>query len=451
MARTYFKGSLVDYAFCRPEHLRLAVPAVPQTLPQIMANYPLLWARASNAGYFAGPGIGEGVMADEGTRYPSRHIPGRPVLYVDNGRAWFETYSTVPTPTRPQMAIEAGPMLLPCGDVSSLTWLIREGKYSGFDATTKRQQVGVGLTGDGRIMHVVALALSLVELAALMRQHGCVDAMKMDGGGSTGLMESSRFTLGYRTRLLPNALVMTELIGERVPKRLKVMLDPGGTDSCGTMTGIREGEVTLDVARRAREELRRAGADCDLTTEEPDETSIQERIDRSNSGNYDCLISIHCNGASFKDGTPNPGPRGVEAFHWHASDAGRMLAELLVEEVCRATGLPKRPYPVLASHVGESRYYRLLKYTNPPAAIAEVGSLTNPMMSSWCVTLLDGHRRPVVCSRESLTWSHMSSGDLDLEGHGSKSLLSMSRMSLRSVCTSQRTSGVSRCSTNADA
>jgi hypothetical protein len=53
---------------------------------------------------------------------------------------------------------------------------------------------------------------------------------------------------------------------------------------------------------------------------------------------------------------------GVEAFHWHASDGGRRLAERLVEEVCRAMGLPKRPYPVLASRVGEKGYYRLLRY-----------------------------------------------------------------------------------------
>ncbi|MDP2856926.1 MAG: hypothetical protein Q8P50_03000 [Bacillota bacterium] len=42
MARTYYQGSLVDYAFALPSRMLLAVPQVPQTLPQIMEGFSLV-------------------------------------------------------------------------------------------------------------------------------------------------------------------------------------------------------------------------------------------------------------------------------------------------------------------------------------------------------------------------------------------------------------------------
>jgi N-acetylmuramoyl-L-alanine amidase len=366
----------------------LAVPQVPQTLPKIMegfSSFVPVWARASNAGYFSQGAIvvPEGLIADSEQIYRWPHVPGRPILTVDRNRGAGFTYSPSEVPVEGRLlALEAGPMILEGGRTPDLLALLRQGQFSDWTPTTRTQQVAIGVTNSGTVLHVVALALNLLELGAFMRERGCVQAMKLDGGGSTGLMENGRFVLAFRTRRIPNAIVMTQVGGIPTsppggqpppPGRQRVMLDPGGTSVIGP-SGSREGDIALAICLAARRTLERVGVQCLLTREmaQDEHMTVEERIRRCNSASPSCFVTVRC-GQS-----PDAAIQGLEAFHWHRSGDGRRLAERLIERMWQSTSLVRRPLPLLAVHSGETGHFRTLKYTFPPAVILNVGFLTSP-------------------------------------------------------------------------
>jgi N-acetylmuramoyl-L-alanine amidase len=103
--------------------------------------------------------------------------------------------------------------------------------------------------------------------------------------------------------------------GERSVKR--VVLDPGhgGNDPGATgPLGLREKDVTLDVAHRAAPLLaRELGISTLLTRDSDVYVGLDERTARANAFGADLLISIHCNAS--EDG----GGKGVMSFVLDAS------------------------------------------------------------------------------------------------------------------------------------
>lgn len=99
-------------------------------------------------------------------------------------------------------------------------------------------------------------------------------------------------------------------VGERVVKR--VVLDPGhgGNDPGATGPGgLREKDVTLDIAHRAAPLLARELGISTLLTRDTDAyVALDERAARANAFAADLLISIHCNAS--EDG----GGKGVMSF-----------------------------------------------------------------------------------------------------------------------------------------
>lgn len=393
MPSTYYRGRLTHYAVCRPQHLRLAVPGAPQTLPQIMANYPIPWAWASNAGYFApATGTPEGTMYDEGTRYPVAHIPGRPILIVWDGKARI-VYNPNEIPIGCQMAIEAGPVIIEHGRIPDLTELMRQGDFSGFTPFTVTTQRATGLTSDGRIIDAIMFNADMLTIATFLMERGCIHALKMDSGGSAGTMVNDtgekgpgRWNIGYKTRRLPNALVMTEVINEGgdakpVPQRT-IMLDPGhgGRDPGACRNGIQEAEITLDICQRAKNFLERAGMSCILTREGREGPSVTERIAMCNNASPrpEAFILVHCNSA-----TGSPNANGIETFFWHTSVRGRELAQVLLDRTVTATGLARRIGAPKAVYKGVSGYYPGLRLTRPPAALLEVGFVSNAWNAAY--------------------------------------------------------------------
>jgi N-acetylmuramoyl-L-alanine amidase len=80
----------------------------------------------------------------------------------------------------------------------------------------------------------------------------------------------------------------------------KVVLDPGhgGYDGGATgPAGLREKDVTLDVAKRTAPMLSRAGIEAVLTRDDDRFVSLEERAARANQLGADLFVSIHCNAA----------------------------------------------------------------------------------------------------------------------------------------------------------
>jgi N-acetylmuramoyl-L-alanine amidase len=80
----------------------------------------------------------------------------------------------------------------------------------------------------------------------------------------------------------------------------RVVLDPGhGGFEPGAIgpSGLKEKDVTLDIAKRTQPILARAGIDVVLTREDDRYVTLEERTARANQLGADLFVSIHCNAA----------------------------------------------------------------------------------------------------------------------------------------------------------
>jgi N-acetylmuramoyl-L-alanine amidase len=91
----------------------------------------------------------------------------------------------------------------------------------------------------------------------------------------------------------------------------RMVLDPGhGGRDTGAVgpDGLKEKDVTLDVARRAAAILGAQGIGVVLTRDDDHFVSLEERTARANAFGADLFVSIHCNASEIKT------RRGVEAY-----------------------------------------------------------------------------------------------------------------------------------------
>jgi len=91
----------------------------------------------------------------------------------------------------------------------------------------------------------------------------------------------------------------------------RVVLDPGhgGNDAGATgPNGLKEKDVTLDVAKRVQPMLAKAGVEVVLTRDDDRFVTLEERTARANQLGADLFVSIHCNAAE------NHGRHGVETY-----------------------------------------------------------------------------------------------------------------------------------------
>ena len=91
----------------------------------------------------------------------------------------------------------------------------------------------------------------------------------------------------------------------------RVVLDPGhgGKDTGATgAEGLKEKDVTLDIARRVASVLGSQGIQAILTRDDDRFVSLEERTARANAFAADLFVSIHCNASESR------AHRGVEAY-----------------------------------------------------------------------------------------------------------------------------------------
>ncbi|MGI6161054.1 MAG: N-acetylmuramoyl-L-alanine amidase family protein [Christensenellales bacterium] len=164
------------------------------------------------------------------------------------------------------------------------------------------------------------------------------------------------------------AAAPTPLTGE-----FTVLIDAGhgGFDiGCkGTVTGVEEAELNLDVAKELERKLRQAGANIIMTRDDENaiggtkDEDMQNRREIINKSGADIMISIHMN--SFPD---DPQISGPQVFYYDGSVKGAELAGIIQNELNSQTGGNR-------GIVG-SNYY-VLRAGNMPSVIVECGFLTN--------------------------------------------------------------------------
>lgn len=138
--------------------------------------------------------------------------------------------------------------------------------------------------------------------------------------------------------------------------------DNGGISGRGAPIFLREKDLTLDTAKRVRDELRRAGLRTVMMREDDHFIELDDRVRFANQqGRRAVLVSIHY------DAVSNHAMRGAKTFFWRADSHG--LATRIQRHLLAATD--ETDQGVLR------RRLRLTRNPDIPCVLCECAYLTN--------------------------------------------------------------------------
>ncbi|WP_139491995.1 N-acetylmuramoyl-L-alanine amidase family protein [Brevibacillus dissolubilis] len=149
-----------------------------------------------------------------------------------------------------------------------------------------------------------------------------------------------------------------------------VVLDPGhgGSDPGAVGNGLREADLTLDIANRTKSYMSANYGFTPYQTRTSDTyVSLDARASYANSKGANFFTSMHIN--SYSTSTPN----GLEVYYYPGSTTGLNLATAVYNKL-------KASYSTLRG-IKTAEFY-VLKYTNMPAILGETGFITNPTDAS---------------------------------------------------------------------
>ena len=158
---------------------------------------------------------------------------------------------------------------------------------------------------------------------------------------------------------------------------IKIYLDqghnPSGFNTGAEGNGFFEQDITYDIGKRLGA-LLEANPEFEVKLSRPradtvlgysNSTSLSERVRAANNWGADIFLSLHTNAAT------NPNASGSEALIYSRQSRVAMgLGEDILESLTRATGLRNRG-------IVERPGLYVLKETNMPAVLVEMGFITN--------------------------------------------------------------------------
>src|SRR3989344_7485806 len=159
-------------------------------------------------------------------------------------------------------------------------------------------------------------------------------------------------------------------------KRIVIDAGHGGSDSGAVNTGLKESDVTRDIANRLKIRLEADGAIVGLTRDCDCDKSNNDRYTFANNFNGDVLVSIHLNGST------NPSKDGTQGLYGQKTkdlDFAKVMHQALYPSLNTVSNFTDLGVTNFASGV-------LLK-SNMPATIAETVFISN---SNEYTLLTDG-------------------------------------------------------------
>jgi N-acetylmuramoyl-L-alanine amidase len=150
---------------------------------------------------------------------------------------------------------------------------------------------------------------------------------------------------------------------------MKICIDPGhgGSDRGATFQGVDEADIVLIVSYYLERMLKAQGNDAFLTRDQDIRRSLSERVTASNINHADIFVSIHVNADPDDDSPGQPEAKGEEIWYYKA---GKDLAECLSQDL---DGI----FPGHKFRGVKKGGFYVLKHTNAPAILIEMGFLDN--------------------------------------------------------------------------
>lgn len=167
---------------------------------------------------------------------------------------------------------------------------------------------------------------------------------------------------------------------------VRVVLDPGhgGRDPGAGANGLREKDITLQVAKLLADELSASGHVVYQTRRYDVHHMLEYRAKFANNWKADLFVSLHCNAAA------RPEVEGMEVFSFPGSVAGGDLADALARQLgvhfdLRDESLPEQGEwmrPVHHWRGLKEANFAVLRLTNMPAVLVEMEFITNPKQAA---------------------------------------------------------------------
>lgn len=167
-------------------------------------------------------------------------------------------------------------------------------------------------------------------------------------------------------KVLGFVAVVLSLSFAPVPKKV-IVIDAGhgGKDTGQIEASQTEKAITLQVAKKIKALNTDGNIEIILTRDTDEFMSLSDRTDFINNLNPDMMISLHVN--AYKEGSKN----GIDLFVCDKSDQAEQSKALAT----KLEGAFQNDFSV--SGVKNANFY-ILKNTNCPTAMIELGFLTNP-------------------------------------------------------------------------
>lgn len=146
---------------------------------------------------------------------------------------------------------------------------------------------------------------------------------------------------------------------------ITVCIDPGhgGTDVGAVGCGLQEAEMNLDVGARLRDMLLVSGIDVIMTRDTDVFIPLASRTAFANANGVDYFMSVHHNSS-------NPVATGLETFCYSGANSDAFdLRDKIQEEMVLAWPLKDRG--------GKTASFYVVKYTNMPSTLSELGFINN--------------------------------------------------------------------------
>lgn len=143
---------------------------------------------------------------------------------------------------------------------------------------------------------------------------------------------------------------------------MKIFINPGhgGSDPGACGNGLREADVTFDIARHVEGYLLAVGYDAKVFQLGGVDGDLEQICNESNAWGSDIFVSIHCNAG---------GGTGTETYHFYGSSAGRKLATAIHHQIVKSL-------PTVSRGVKQAGF-AVLAMTDCPAALVETAFIDN--------------------------------------------------------------------------